>query len=88
MQVAELKIRGWEATNIRIDHPDKYFRQYVGVRHRGKRQIYINAFCDDRPPSDWRTRFYVVIDGATCDWHAFYDPGTKTFSDLTINGRA
>lgn len=87
-QISELKIRGWESTNIHIQHPEKYFRQYVGVRHRGKREIYINAFCDDPPPSDWRKRFYVVIDGAMGYWHAFYDPDSKTFSELTINSRA
>jgi hypothetical protein len=86
--IAEMKIRGYESTPIRIEHPDKYFRQYVGVRHGGKRQIYINAFIDDPPPSDWQRRLYVVIDGATSYWHAFYDPDTQTFSDLTINSRA
>lgn len=87
-QISELKIRGWESTPIRIEHPGKYFRQYVGVFHRGKRRIYVNAFCDDPPPTDWRKRFYVVIDGDLGYWHAFYDPDTKTFSDLTINPRA
>jgi hypothetical protein len=87
-RVAEMKIKGWESTPIRIEHPEKYFRQYVGVRHGGKRQIYINAFYDDPPPSDWQKRLFVVIDGATGYWHAFYDPDTKAFSDLTINGRA
>ena len=84
-QISELKIRGYESTRLRIEHPEKYFRQYVGVKHNGKRRIYINAFCDDPPPSDWRSRLYVVIDGDIGYWHAFYDPDTKFFSDLTIN---
>ena len=46
--VSEMEIAGWP--NLHIEHPDRYFRQYVGVSHRGKRQIYINAFCDDSPP--------------------------------------
>ena len=87
-QVSKLKIKGWESTPIRIEHPEKYFRQYVGVRHEGHRRIYINAFIDDPPPPDWQKRLYVVVDGATSYWHAFYDPDTKTFSDLTINARA
>jgi hypothetical protein len=87
-QISELKIKGWESTIIRIEHPEKYFRQYVGVKHQGKREIYINAFRDDPPPVGWRTRLYVVIDGDIGYWHAFYDPDTKTFSDLTINSRA
>jgi hypothetical protein len=87
-QISELKIRGYESVNIRIEHPEEYFRQYVGVKHNGRREIYINAFQDDPPPPDWRTRLYVVIDGEIGYWHAFYDPNTKTFSDLTINPRA
>jgi len=87
-QISELKIKGWESTGIRKDHPEKYFRQYVGVKLHGKREIYINAFCDDPPPPDWRTRLYVVIDGDIGYWHAFYDTNKKTFSDLTINYRA
>ena len=86
-QVSALKITGW-SSNIRIEHAERYFRQYIGVSHRKDRRIYINAFCDDPPPSDWRTHLYTVIDGATCYWQALYDPATKTFSNLTINARA
>jgi hypothetical protein len=87
-QIAKLKIRFYESTPLRIEHPEEYYRQYVGVRHHGHCRIYINAFRDDFLPSDWRNRFYVVIDGGLSCWHAFYDPDTKTFSDLTINPRA
>jgi len=85
--VSELKITGW-ASNIHIEHPERYFRQYIGVSHRKQRRIYINAFCDDPPPTDWRDHLYTVIDGATCYWQALYDPATRTFSILTINARA
>jgi len=88
LQISELKIRRWESANIRIDHPENYFRQYVGVLHHGRREIYINAFNDDPPPPGWRTRLYVVSDGDLGYWQAFFDPDTKTFSDLTINARA
>lgn len=87
-QVSELKIRFYESTPLRVAHPEMYFRQYVGVRHNGKRRIYINAFRDDPPPANWQSRLYVVIDGATSYWHAFYDPETRTYSELTINARA
>jgi hypothetical protein len=85
--VSELRITGW-SSNIHIEHPEEYFRQYVGVSHRGQRRIYVNAFCVDPPPSDWRDHLYVVVDGATCFWQALYDPIARTFSDLTINARA
>ena len=86
-QISRLKITGWSSA-IRIEHPERYFRQYIGVTHAGQRRIYINAFCDDPPPSDWRIHLYEVIDGATCYWQALYDPRNKKFSNLTINARA
>jgi len=86
-KVSSLRARWWKP-DIRIEHPERYFRQYIGVSQGRQRRIYINAFCDDPPPRDWHSRLYVVTDGATCYWQALFDPATKTFSDLTINGRA
>lgn len=85
-QIRELKAEGWNS-KVRIDHPEKYFRQYVAVSVSGANLIYVNAFCDEPPPS-WHHRVYIVADGATCYWQALYDPATKTFSRLTINARA
>ena len=85
--ISEMKIKGWPS-KVHIDHPERYFRQYIGVSHREQRRIYINAFCEDPPPPDWRTHLYTVVDGATCFSQALYDPVTKTFSNLTINARA
>jgi len=85
-QVTGLNAEGWSAS-IRIEHPEQYFRQYVGVVRSGQKLIYVNAFCET-PPPDWRDRLYVVVDGATCFWQALYDPATRTFKHLTINARA
>jgi hypothetical protein len=84
--ISELTPVNWRS-NIHIDEPRKYFRQYMGVSHQGLRRILINAFCDS-PPTDWHDRLVVVTDGGTCFWQALYDPSTGAFSDLTINGRA
>jgi hypothetical protein len=86
-QISNLPILGY-GSRIHIDHPDQYFRQYIAVTVAGKQRIFVSAFCDDKPPSDWREHLYVVIDGATCDWQALYDPATKQFSNLRINARA
>jgi hypothetical protein len=86
-QVAALNVKGW-SPRIKIDHPEKYLRQYVAVIYGGKKLIFINAFCDDElPPFDWRDHLYVVTDGATCYWQALYNPATKKISSLTINSR-
>lgn len=85
--IAELTPMGWTA-KIRIQHPDQYYRQYLGVLVGGKRRIFVNAFCEVDDLSDWRERLVVVDDGATCFWHALYDPSSGTFSNLEINPRA
>jgi hypothetical protein len=86
-QIAMLKAEGWSYT-VHIEHPERYFRQYVPIRHAGTNILYVNAFCDEHPPADWRKRLIIVADGATCYWQAFYDPATKKYSHLTINARA
>ncbi|MGA2967244.1 MAG: hypothetical protein ABSD64_13615 [Terriglobales bacterium] len=71
----------------RIDHPDQYFRQYVGIVVGKRKLIYINAFCMGSP-ADWRKRAVDVCDGDTCFWGVLYDTTTREFSDLEINGTA
>ena len=82
-RVSELKVTGW-TSKTRIEHPERYFRQYIGVSHRNQRASHK---CVSRctPPSDWRSHLYVVVDGATCYWQALYDPSTKSFSNHAIN---
>jgi hypothetical protein len=88
-QVSSLKATNWPAdSDIRIDHPEQYFRQYVGVTRKGKKLIYVNAFCDAIPISYWRETLVRIMDGGTCCWQAFYDPTVGRFTALTINGVA
>jgi hypothetical protein len=72
-------------TGLRIERPELYFRQYVGIMVANRKLIYINAFCDDKPPTDWQERIVDVCDGG-CSWGVIYDIATGKFSDLTING--
>ena len=83
------KLRSYDAPDgAQIDHPDRYFRQYVAVVRAGEPVIYVNALCDvyDRP--QWRQKFIPISDGGNCFWQAWYDPATATFSELAVNGRA
>jgi hypothetical protein len=86
--ISDLKSRGGTIGD-RIEHPDRYFRQYIAVLQAGNRRIFINAFCDGIHPSPiWHDHFYVIMDGGSCVWQALYDPATKSFSDLETNGLA
>lgn len=71
----------------RIEHPDRYYRQYVGIIVGKRKLIYINAFCDDEPPSYWQERPVNVCDGG-CSWGVVYDIVTGEFSHLELNGVA
>jgi hypothetical protein len=86
-QISTMKIEGWPAT-LHIVHPEKYFRQYVPIIQAGQKRIYVNAFCDEQFFPHWRDQLVEVMDGDICYYHALYDPASKKFSNLKINGRA
>jgi hypothetical protein len=69
----------------RIEHPERYYRQYVGIVIGKRRLIYINAFCVEKPPSYWLERLVDVCDGG-CSWGVIYDIEGGEFSDLAMNG--
>jgi hypothetical protein len=75
-----------EKNDKKIDHPDRYFRQYVAVVRAGQRLIYINALCDTHNSPGWRSHLVSDFGGGYCFWQAWYDPATESFSDLTVNG--
>ena len=52
---------------VRIEHPDRYHRQYIGIIVDKRKYIFINAFCDDKPPSQWQEFVIDVCDGG-CSW--------------------
>lgn len=72
----------------RIEHPDRYYRQYVGIIVGKRKMIYINALCVDEPPSFWRERPVIACDGGGCFWGVVYDIVTGKFSRLELNGVA
>jgi hypothetical protein len=88
-QIGRMTPRGWPAT-IHIDHPEQYYRQYLGILHGSRKLLYLNAFCtiDSATSYYWRIHFYWVNDGASCFFQTLYDPSTQQFSGLQINPRA
>ena len=86
--ISRLEAENWPAkSGVHIDHPERYFRQYIGVIRDWKLRIYVNAFCSDLQPSPaWQRRLYQIMDGGTCAWQAIYDPSARRFLSLRING--
>lgn len=72
----------------RIRYPGTYFRQYVGIVIGNRRLVYINAFRSASDKAEWRSEAVVACDGGDDYWGAVYDPETKVFSNLAINGLA
>ena len=90
-QIATLKVDedGDESNStFRIDHPERYFRQYVPIRREGRKLLYVNAFRTPLSTSDWHTHLVVVFDGQSSFWQALYDPATNKYSHLKVNGIA
>jgi hypothetical protein len=88
-QVTELS-RKYELDR-RIEHPERYFRQYLGILEGDRKLIYVNAFCgidSGRPPKAWQARLINLYDGGSCVWQAIYDNSTQKFVSLSVNGVA
>jgi hypothetical protein len=86
-EIAVLRSKGWPK-DLRITNPRAFFRQYIGIVVAGRRLIYVNAFAFLDSMSMWRERFVDICDGGTSVWGVLYDPDTKDFFDLSINGVA
>lgn len=71
-----------------IEHPDQYFRQYLAISIAGTRSLFLNAACTVQQDNVWRKHLVFVFDGGKCFWHATYDPSTRKFLELRINGLA
>ena len=72
-----------------IEHPERYFRQYLGIIQGQNRHIYLSAFCgvnEGLPPAYWRNRLFMILDGGNCVWQAVYDVKSSTFVELRVNG--
>jgi hypothetical protein len=72
---------------VRIKHPDRYYRQYLGIVINKRKSIFVNAFCDDTPPEFWRDVIIDTCDGG-CSWGVVYNVATGKFSRLEMSGVA
>jgi hypothetical protein len=74
----------------------EYYRQYIGVRIRGRQVVYINGFhknfvehlASTRPEAadGWRFRAVNVCDGGSWFFGAEYDPATRQIANIRFNG--
>lgn len=81
--ISSLRSAG-ELNGVQIQHPDRYYRQYIAVVVGSHKMIYVNAFSDD-PLPPWRTGLVDVCDSGPSGWGVLYDPITGKFSSMRVN---
>ncbi len=101
-KIKRLKVKKCCIIGARIENPEEFYMQYVGIVVDGKKLIYINAFgefgtlgIEESADSsitfiktdDWKTSAVIVCNGGY-EWGVLYNPKTKKFFDLAINGIA
>jgi len=68
----------------------EYRFQYYGLREKGRRIVYLNAFCSafwDAAPG-WRESLVTVMDGGNCFFQAKVAADTLELIALDVNGEA
>jgi hypothetical protein len=88
-RIADIPFPNRGSSGSQIPHPEGYFRQYAGIVLDGHRIVYLNALCEragNKYETYWRERFVIVFDGGDCYWNVRYDPETRQFSNLMVNG--
>jgi hypothetical protein len=71
-----------------VGNLSEYGRQYFGVTKKGRKLIYLNAFCNPSRFDQWKKRIILVKDGGSCYFQVYFDPATKEFIHLHYNGQA
>jgi hypothetical protein len=68
----------------------KYKRQYFGITKNRKKQIYVNAFCEQywSQKNDWQSKFVFVLGGGNCYFQILFDPTTNEFTNFVINSES
>ena len=87
-KLSRLKATGCCSLGGKIRHPEEYFRQYLGLVVGGKRVVYVNAFKLAATHPRWQAAPVGVCDGGSDYWGALYEPESRRFYDLAINGSA
>ena len=86
--VKKLKVEGCCLRGARIENPEHFYMQYVGIIIKGKKFIYINAFAGSEPPKYWKEKAVIVCDGGKGFWGILYNVEAGKFSELAVNGEA
>ena len=85
-RIAALEAHRCCADGARVPDPLAFHRQVVGVVYDGRRMIYVSAVGKTEPDPSWHAEPVRVCDGGATFWGVLYDPLTREFSELAVNG--
>jgi hypothetical protein len=84
-KIYSLKGLDYQNSENQISSLNDYGYQFLGVRIRNKKYIYINAFSIDMKTKNWRTEPYNACDGGIMFWGALFSLKDLSFSHLNFN---
>ena len=84
-QIKKLKVKDCCIVGAQIENPEEYYMQYMGIIVDGEKLIYISAIGTSKPSDGWKEFAFTICDGGNA-WGVLYNPKTKKFYDLAING--
>ena len=66
----------------------EYTFQYQGQEEKGRKYVLVNALCHKDQRWNLEKQVVVIFDGGSCFFHLKFDPQTRRYYDLIINGEA
>jgi hypothetical protein len=76
-----------KAEGRKLQEWTSYAFQYQGQERRGRRFVFVNAFCSSGE-RQLSKQMVLVLDGGTCFFNLKYDAEENRFFELLINGEA
>jgi hypothetical protein len=65
-----------------------YTFQYQGRIDYDKKLVFVNALCTKESVKRLQKNIVLVLDGGSCFFNLLYDPTSRKFSNLVVNGDA
>ncbi len=77
-----------KAEGRKLEEWTRYTFQYQGQERRGRRFVFVNAFCTGDGSQQLDKQMVRVFDGGTCFFNLKYDVEENRFFEILINGDA
>jgi hypothetical protein len=82
-QIKRLRVEECCIQGAQVENPEEFYMQYIGIIVNGDKLIYINAFAGHS--EGWKEVAVTICDGGNA-WGVLYNPNTKKFYGLAMNG--